>query len=97
MKTMIEGGTAAEEIEYWKAIVVDLKKILTVDDLGECIVGLKQQLIQANNKLAEYEASGRVQLQELKTQVADLEAENKKLRAHLEALQTLKDLNNGLW
>ena len=92
MKTMMEGGTPEEEIAYWKSVVVDLKQILTVEDLGECIAGLKQQLLQANNKLAEYEASSRVQLQELKTQVADLEAENKKLKAHLAALQTLKGI-----
>lgn len=89
MKTMMEGGTPEEEIAYWKAIVVSLKDELRHADLEKCIVGLQQQLHQAHTKHHDEANAHFITMTELTSEIEKLEAENKKLRAHLSALLIL--------
>ena len=88
----MEGGTAVEEIEYWKSVVVDLKQKLSEADLTTCVVGLQQQLHIANVKLHDEVNAHFSTLTKLTSEIETLEAENKKLKAHLTALQTLKEI-----
>ena len=83
----MRGGTPEEEAAYWKEIVVRMKDILNDGDFDVCIVGLQQQLLEAQDRATFIERSLNEKVLTLHKRADEAEKEAKQLRAQLEALR----------
>ena len=90
MKTQLEGGTLEDEVMYLRAVLREVKTVLSKANLNDCVVGLQQQLVAektVNNEVLDKMAS---QVSNLEQRLNEAYLENNQMKAQLRAVGILK-------